>query len=680
MNMNPNGQSPPKASPRAPISIRPVTFLLLILLGVAGVAEEPLPWQAIRDQQPAGVQMSMTLPKTRFHIGEVITATLTFSHPETPPWHFSGPTGGRSGRVTDVGFRAESEDGAPVPDPLEWYFKNYAMMGGGGGTQTRLGEGKFSLAANQWFQFEKPGTYRLYAWSECFAPSERTQPGKKRSPSVALVSDPITITIEPLTADEERNIIADAVKVLDGPEQGGQTDPAFEAMQRLRFLQTPAARDTLLQYLDGRYDREAELAFFGRPDYAGSAAHILALASEGRLGLSERLANFYSRLKLGSDFGGWPGGNAPDPRQVAQDELFAAARHVIETQPKGAAFFADLLAWFQRDPLDPKIRALLVQRQLELPPQLIHEVFGDDIWMHNDKDLLVEKDFLPLIRELAKPERHNLKALQALARLAPDEARPIIIEDIRLDRPVYVPPPHVAAPNADFDAFTALPDHELPELDAVLRAKLPSEPVDGYRLEMTMRLIDRYATKALLPDVIRIYEKHEGHWQCRTQTAMLRYWIRCDPATGVEALGRALQRSGPGETGCYHRVLTEVLDPAWVDEALPLIVAATTNGDPAVVSSTTKLLEAHAGPGAIEQTLTAIERLNAQAPPADKSQSDPQRYLREGITRSLLESNRWTLSRPQLERLLKATTDPNRRQSIERKLSSLDHQPPGNNE
>jgi hypothetical protein len=651
----------------------PLVVLGYFTMRVVSVAEEQPPsWQDVRDKQPAGVHLVMTLPKTRFHMGEVITATLSFEYDDKEAWHFSGPSGGRSGRVTDVAFRGQGEDGAPIPDPLDWYFKNDLLMGGGGGTQKKLEPGKFSLAANQWLQFEKPGSYKLYAWSSCLTPGERKPPDEPQNQPAELVSDPVTITIDPLTADEEQRIIAEAMQVLAGPEQGGPFDPRFDAMERLRFLQTPAARDALLQLVDGRYREEAEMAFYGRPDYAGSAAHILTLVRAGRLGLSDGLLYLYGKLKSGG-LGDLVGGTASQrPYETAQNELFAAAQEVIEAGGVSEAFFADLFAWFRRDPHDPKIRLLLIERQLELPQRQIDMAFGRDIWRFQDKEILAEKDFLPLIRELAKPERHNLKALAALATLAPDEARPIIVDDIRLDRPVYIPSVREFARNVDFRAFTVLPDRELPELDAILREKLARDPTNGYPLEGTMMLIDRFATKALLPDVVRVYQTNEGHWQCALQTAALRYWVRCDPAAGVEAVGRALKRNGAGETGCYHTVLTDVLEKAWVDEALPIVLEATSNVDPEVVGCATRLLLAHAGPEAVEKVVIAIEReaaiLSPDAP-ANRQHKFvvPYDWNPNSLTNLLLGNNRWTLTRPQLERLLKVATDP----ALQAKLKSL---------
>ncbi|EDY21379.1 hypothetical protein CfE428DRAFT_0624 [Chthoniobacter flavus Ellin428] len=646
-------------------------FLAVTWNCLAQDKESRRPWQEVRDQQPAGVHLTMTLPKTHYHLGEVITATLKFSNETAAVYHLAGPSGGRSGRVQDVAFRAKAEDGSFVSDPLQWYLENHFLMGGGGGTAKRLGDWEFSLAANQWLQFDKPGTYQLYAWTSCLAVGERYKGGGKLPIRAELVSDPVTITIEPMTAGEEKKIIDEAVQVLNAPRQPGRFDPAFDAMERLRFLQTPAASDVLLQYVDAPYSGEAWFAFFGRPNYAAAAAHILALVQEGRLGLSEGLLYLYSTLKSGSFRDLLVEGSGQRPDLAAREELYLAARQVIERGGSSPAFFADLFSWYQRNPKDLEIRSLLIRRQLELPQKQIDLAFGDEPWRMREEGLLREKDFLPLIRELAKPGKHSPNALEALAKLAPEEAKPVIVEDIRLNRPVYQPPPNVDPGNRDFRGLAALPDRELPELDAPLRERLARDSQDGPGLEATMLLVDRYATKALLPDVLRFFHGKEGHWQCVLQAATLRYWIRCDRMAGLESLERALGKNGPNDTGCYRMVLTDVLGKNWVDEATPLVLRALNNDDPEVVRDAVRLLEAHGGPETVEMIIAKIEAAAADLP-EDSKRRDQRLPLSRSLIRSLLDNKRWTLTHAQLERLQKLTTERMLQDQLKRMLQQSD--------
>jgi hypothetical protein len=181
------------------------------------------------------------------------------------------------------------------------------MSGGGPGIEKRAGSWEVSLAANQWLQFPKPGAYRLYAQSSRMTPGDGKKIQERQLSGVELISDPVEITIDPLSAEEEEAIIEQARKVLANsralaiPRASGADDPSLDAMDRLRFLQTPAACDALLQFVDSPYGEEAMLGLYARPDYAAIAGRILAAVREGRLGLSDNLASLYFGLKNGTN-------------------------------------------------------------------------------------------------------------------------------------------------------------------------------------------------------------------------------------------------------------------------------------------------------------------------------------------------------------------------------------------
>jgi len=612
-------------------------------------------------KQPPGLRLTLTLPKTRYYVGEVISAKLAFSNDSKVPYHLWIGAYDRSGRILDIGFRAEGEDGLPLPDPLEWYFQHFLGVCGGIGNDKNLGTWEISLRANQWVKFEKPGKYKLSAWSSRVQPGDVDVPYEKQLPAVQLVSDPVTITVDPLSAEEEKAVIQRAQQDLSKPHKPGSNEAAVEAVERLRFLQTPASCDALLPFIDSPYGSEAMLGLCEWPDYGALTRKILAAVREGKLGLSDNLLSLYVSMKMGANMIRI---DPPDARPAAlRDELKNAARDATEEDGAGDVFFDNLLTLFRGDPKEPKIRAIMIKRQLDLPQKQIDEFLKENA-------SLVDTDFLPLVREQVKPDKHNPYALAALAAIAPDEARPIVIADIKRSHAIYIPTDHVFRPDMDFFALEALPDREMPVLDPILREKLPRQPYDQDSLEATMVLIERYATKALLPDVVGLYKVDEGNWQCVLQAAALRYWIRCDPASGVEALGRALKRDGEHDTGCFRDVITDVLQKAWVNEALPLVLAATRNKDLMVIRSAATLLEAHAGPEAIDTVIAAIEQIASRPLPVKGYERERLLYEPRGLTDLLIQSKRWKLTHPQLERLQKVAADENLKERLNSMLAA----------
>lgn len=622
-------------------------------------------WQAIRRKQPAGLQMSLSLPKTRYHLGERIPATLIFANEPKDPYYTWIGTYDRSGRISDIVFHAEDEHGAPVDDPLDYYLHHFGLMGGGLGNNQDLGLWKITLAANQWLRFEKPGTYKLYATSSRVRPGHKDDRRDVAPPSIDLVSDPIEITIDPLSAEEEKAIIAEATRVLAASHSRGWDEAAFSAVQQLRFLQTPAANEALLPLIDTPWGHEAMLAFYSSKDYAATAAGILAAVEQGKLGLGLNLVSLYNGLKTGSNFV-LTIGDAKAAPPAPQEMLYAAAKHRLQTSAQDDISFADLLTLFRTTPQDTEVRALLIRRQRELPQKQI-----DEILREKEKSPIADKEFLPLLRDLVTPEKHNPNALAALVAIAPEEARPIVMAEIARPKTNFLPTDHVFRADMDLFALTALPDKEIPELDPLLRQKLRDAEDDTSSdiLESTLVLTERYGTKALLPDVKKIYLRHEGHWACTLQSEMLRYWIRCDRAEGLAMLARALTKNAAPDTGCYHSTLADVLQNAWVDEALPVVMEATTHQDLQVVRSAARVLDAHAGPEAIDPLITAIERVSARPLPNNPSNRDEQLYVPRELTQYLLHNKRWTLTRPQIERLQKVILDKSQQTELQTLLS-----------
>jgi hypothetical protein len=251
-----------------------------VQLNAAAVATVASPsgdsWKDVRDKQPAGLRLSMTLPKASFKLGEPIPAKLVFFNESSDPYFLWIGTYDRSGRVRDITVRATSEEGTPVDDPLDYYFTHYGHIGGGLGNHQNIGSWEITLPANQWLRLEKPGKYKLYAQSSRATRGDKDERRETPAPSVDLVSDPVEITIEPLAAGEEKAIIEEAVRTLSGLDPNRHDDETRNrgsaALQRLRFLDSSASQEAFLQFLDSPYGGEARLALFASKDYAGLAS------------------------------------------------------------------------------------------------------------------------------------------------------------------------------------------------------------------------------------------------------------------------------------------------------------------------------------------------------------------------------------------------------------------------
>lgn len=197
-------------------------------------------WQSIRDHQPSGLQLKLTLPKDHFFQGEEINGTVEFINNSQVPYYLWTGSASRFGRASGIAFFAESASGHAVIDPLKWASMALQDLGGMG-TFKDLGTWDITLPTSYWLRFDQPGTYTLYAWSDRAQAGSQPKPGVQNGPStrVPLVSDKITITIEPLTPELEQQTLAEAKAKL-----ATSADRAEGAVE-LNALQTPSAREAL---------------------------------------------------------------------------------------------------------------------------------------------------------------------------------------------------------------------------------------------------------------------------------------------------------------------------------------------------------------------------------------------------------------------------------------------------
>lgn len=618
----------------------PAVFYLLFAVcsATAQLLPPKLPdRQKIHDTQPEGVSLGIEVPKTSYQQGELIEATLTFTNTSPTPYHLWVGTGDRSGRIPDIAFYALGSDAKPVPDPLRWYFERGGMGGGLGGWQD-LGQWKITLPANQWLVFKQPGTYQLFAFSNRVQKGDRFTQGNRQDNRIELVSDPVSITITPLSPADEKRILDEA----SGRLTAGGSD-ASKAAAKLRYLGTPAARAALLPLLNTPLSFDAQMALYAAPEPAAEAPLILAAARAGTLKLDQNVIYLYATLKtagvqpsvmpstkeeieaLGQKIqGAW---------KAASDEITTTA--IAATGGKGVDYNQTLITTLFQDPgKRQQARADLVRIQLDLTPEQADTILGT--W----RDFGGE-DFLPLVRKAVGAPAFNPNALKALAKLKPDEARPLIVEDLQRQPPRYLIPK--AASRIANAPLLSLPAEPLPELEPFFREQLMTDSPKN--LDLLVDAIDRYGTPTLLPDMIKFYSPKEGRWACDIQAAVLRFWLRCDPAAAVEAIKRAL--AAREHTHCYTGVLSGVLLDQWNDAALPFVTEALDDPDPEVALSAIKVLEAHAGVKWLGPSLAALQRISKTI----TKDSLRAYHSTRGTAQTLLQSTRWVANPDQRQQL-----------------------------
>ena len=438
---------------------------------LSGVVPNP-DYEAVLADQPAGLRLTMTLPKDHFYQGEKIAATLTYSNTGKDSYAAWIMRGDRSGRIQDIRFFGQDEHGTSVEDPIGWIYM--MVISGGGLTQSKeLKDGssaETTVFINQWLRFDHPGTYTVFAEAD----NVRTEivTATNYDKSAHLVSNKVTITIAPLPPDQEKKIVDDALLQIvaaydhhDDPKltQTANEDKAHTmaytavpAIETLRYLQTPLARDALRSRLDktpeymlagGHFEMEA--ALLGAPDRPKEAQFILDDVQAGKLKVDNSLVGLYAQLKSYPQFMeemAWER-RTLTPAQIPQRQTISAtwdkSRKDAEKEILAAARAAssktgvsDLdLIWtaFLTNPSDPDYRAPVVAHQLDFSHdrqlQLLRlvEIYFCGHMAPPGKNYT--PDFLPLVRLYLGAPAYNRNALMILSYARPDEAHDITLAD-----------------------------------------------------------------------------------------------------------------------------------------------------------------------------------------------------------------------------------------------------------
>jgi hypothetical protein len=601
-------------------------------------------WQKVRDHQPAALHLKMTLPKKEFYQGEKIDATLDFSNDDAiHPYSVAVGV-----KVFGVDFHATDEKGGPVIDPLGWYKEWWPEMPGGLVASQALGNYTAVVPVNESVRFDRSGVYRLYATSNV-----REGTSFEGQHGATLVSDETIITILPLTADQEKADIDDALRKIGSGDP--KSKPSFrEGINELEYLQTPAARDKIIALLgQPRISGWLRDGLFGAPDPAAEADQILKEVQAGKLVLDEHGVERYADLRLFHLISGSSPLNMTQPeiekrfneiyktQEAARQEVTAAA--VAASGTSGApnvealwtAFVASAVHGTVGDysPAGGAARAGVIAHQLELSPEHIKRLFGSWVYWGG-------ADFLPLIRREAARPTNNLEALTALAGLRPDEARPAIIQDLES------PKPRLLERGYSSEILCRIQPMPMPQFDALFRAKLAEKRGDAFPI---IPVICCFASPALLPDVVKAYQEYgrdvmHGNnswtqtWGDEINGDVFRYWLRSDSQAGAVALEQEIEARGNRGWG----FLRFVFDTSWTDDSLPVIQWALRSPDPTLASAAIYLLEKHGADSSIDSAITALEKFRNSKENVQFSASN---------AAYLLKSRRWHYTDEQKKRL-----------------------------
>ena len=133
------------------------------------------------------------------------------------------------------------------------------------------------------------------------------------------------------------------------------------------------------------------------------------------------------------------------------------------------------------------------------------------------------------------------KALMRLYELEPDQARGLLIKEIKRPGAIIVDP----------DLLAILPPGPLPEVDDALTKNLEAE-----HTFTAASLLPRFASPAIYRRVKEVYLQRAGRWDCVTGADLLAYLVRANPAHATQLVEEALDTRE--KTQCYRTLLGSI--------------------------------------------------------------------------------------------------------------------------
>ncbi len=180
--------------------------------------------------------------------------------------------------------------------------------------------------------------------------------------------------------------------------------------------------------------------------------------------------------------------------------------------------------------------------------------------------------------------------------LAPEEGRSLILGEIRS-----------LHPRVGIKALGILPDESLPELDEVLAEMLETSK-EGQLYEPLItpsRLVERYATLAILPRIKVAYESGGGYTACKVLAPLLAYFLRVDRSLGADLVRKELRAR---KAYCYSELVGNIARLHMSAELEQIAIEHLRDPDARLAADAARTLSRFGSPAAEGPLWRAMER------------------------------------------------------------------------
>jgi hypothetical protein len=567
---------------------------------------------------PVTLSLRLSDDQHQFRPGEIIPIELEFNSAIPRRFTVDGATYDRGGRLTIDEFRIEPADA--VVDPMLDYFGSSGGSMGGLRQIGVLGEKPFivKLELNEWFRFDRPGTYRFSVRSRRV--SDDAAPTRDIVP---VESNTVSFEILPRDSAWEAAALDAARGIVDAT--GSQIDRR-KGCRIMRFLGTDAAVDEMIHRYGADIELGCDFDYMAGLFNAPNREHVVR-QMETRLRFPDQpvTASFLRTLATLSVYLRHSELRPPQTRE-AKGRLDAGGEmsRRLDLVDAAVAVYADILAAALPEKTDQARAITLAERQgtstrqptvagsatsreqlatvfLDLPTERQASLLGVQ-W-----PTVASPAMRPALRRLIASSTTASRsvadlALRRLYELAPEEARPLILREVQNPRP-----------GATLKTLERLPDPELPELDEMLAANFEASQdfeargdFDGEAIRA--ELVHRYASKKISDRIFQSASGRLTHMACRPQSAILAYFLRVDEGIGQMLL--TLARASRASTGC-RTSLVPVAELRMTPALEALAIGDLDHTDPDIVIGAIETLGRHGSPAARGPLRSAFERWHA---------------------------------------------------------------------
>jgi len=482
---------------------------------------------------------------SRFRVGEIIPLEISFRAPTPGEYDIEMRSYDRSGRLNMEQFHVTP----PGRDPLERYFSDGAwMMGGLGGPRELSSDPQiFREDLNEWVALNQPGHYTLHVSS-----NRVSRRGQGKSEPIEVKSNSLEFDVVAADKTWQQQTLVSAKTTLR--VESNTREERNDALRTLRFLDSPESVKELVRLLgtDPESTSNSVLGLAGSCHQSLVVKELEGQMNAPEIGLTTSYLYILAKLKFQQENESLPPYPKTDKeeqktwneRRQARDKRLTELQNEIYDRASGLMPDKQDMAKAQT------VQAILLRpardgSHFRLPASLSGEgvalAFANlppdqqfNLLQASWNRLRVFEMAAPLKRLAQQPDINNplLRdlALRHLYELDPKEATPVILEEMRH--------PHVQDGRFTVTADTLglLQNETLPEFDDILADRLEQKESNTRGLDA--QLLGRYATKAILPRVKRIFAS-APRWDCLTEDGFFVYLLRADPDYGVKLLAQA---------------------------------------------------------------------------------------------------------------------------------------------